>query len=121
MRSGQSAVVRSGGIIATAAMLAGLAVAQEAEQPSPPLPPQARADVIPAETTIGALHAAGYIVGDIYTVPATDAAVNRFAFVMDHPEGAARPLYVCRLMVGSGLEDTAQFPLIMTNICARLP
>ncbi|GMG85232.1 hypothetical protein LNKW23_44490 [Paralimibaculum aggregatum] len=104
------------------ALLAAPALAQETAAPEPEaaLPAAAQGDVLPAETTIGTLHAAGYVVGPITTAPATDAAVNRFGFVMEHPDGADHPLYVCRLMVGSGQEDTVQFPLIMTNICARI-
>ncbi len=104
-----------GGLLAALALVAAPAAAQQA-----PLPPQAVRDVIPDETSIGTLHRAGYVVGPIATQPATDAAVNRFAFVMEHPDGADYPLYVCRLMVGSGEADTQQFPLIMTNLCARL-
>ncbi len=98
------------------ALVAGAAAAQEPEPA-----PSAASGPPPERTTIGALHAAGYVVGPVTTTPATDAAVNRFAFVMEHPEGESRPLYACRLMIGSGEEeDATQFPLIMTNRCARL-
>lgn len=97
--------------LAALALLAAPALAQDAEPGAPQLA---------EETTIGALHAAGYVVGPISTSPATDAAVNRFAFVMEHPDGSEHPLYACRLMIGSGIEETVQFPLIMTNTCARI-
>ena len=69
-------------------------------------------------TTVGALNEQGYVVGPLTTSPATDAAVNRFGFVMEHPEGG-RPLFACRLMVGSGDPDSLE-PLVMINACERI-
>jgi hypothetical protein len=69
--------------------------------------------------TVGALHAEGYVVGPLFTQPATDSAINRFGFVMKHPDGAAHPLYACRLMIGSGDPDALE-PMVMTNACERI-
>ena len=94
--------------------MAAPAAAQE-----PAAPPAMGPHGIAQETTVGVLHAAGYVIGSIQTSPVTDASVNRFGFVMEHPEGAAMPLYACRLMIGSGDPESLE-PMVMINTCHRL-
>lgn len=102
-----------------AALAAASAAPAPAQEGGAPLPPQAAADTIPDETSVGVLHAAGYSVSEIATTPATDAAVVRFSFIMEHPDGAARPLFMCRLLVGPGEEELEE-PLVIINRCERM-
>ena len=80
---------------------------------------QAGPDAIGETTSVGVLHAAGYAVSQIATSPATDAAVVRYSFIMEHPDGKHRPLYMCRLMVGPG-EEGLEEPLVVINRCERM-
>ncbi len=77
------------------------------------------ADTMPQATTVGVLHAAGYSVSEIATSPATDAAVVRYTFIMEHPSGMEHPLYMCRMMVGPG-EEGLDEPLVVINRCERI-